>query len=188
MLNHFPATTVSQQNHKAKQSIAGSILCFLLSMTQDTLPQRDRGGALLSAAFAREGTSVRNSLSCRKTTCSSQPKFLSIWPDKKLPSDIRSSLENWDVQITGKEKQVVFSWISHSIKTWVLTVVIWLPDTFQEEPHKRPLHWTSSTTWQSVQDPPTMQRHTRPQILHQETVIRTAWPQTIPICITSSPC
>lgn len=45
MLNHFPATKVSQQNYKAQQSIAGSILCFLLSMTQDTLPQRHRGGA-----------------------------------------------------------------------------------------------------------------------------------------------
>lgn len=45
MLNHFPATKVSQQNYKAQQSIAGSILCFLLSMTQDTRQQRHRGGA-----------------------------------------------------------------------------------------------------------------------------------------------
>lgn len=72
MLNYFPATEVSQQNYKAQQSIAGSILSFLLSMTQDTLQQRHRGGAL--AAFLREGTGARDSLSPRKTACSSQPK------------------------------------------------------------------------------------------------------------------
>lgn len=163
MVYHLPATKSSQPNYKAHKVNRG--FHPLLSLLNDSgYPPEEAHWWCFQLHLQEKALVSRDSLSHRKADCSFQPKFLSIWPDLNLPSDVKSSLEIWgDVRIRGKKQQVALSLISHSFKNWVLMAIIWLRDIFQEEPHKYVLNWTNSTTWQSFQDAPSTELHTRPQ-------------------------
>lgn len=117
MVYYLPATKVSQQNYKVWHSIAGPILNFLFKWLR--IPSRMARGRSFQLHFQAKALVSKDSASPRKTACSFQPKFLSIWPDTKLPSDIWSSLEIWELRIIEKKKQVGFSLISHSIKKMI---------------------------------------------------------------------
>ena len=166
MVNYLPATKVSQQNYKARHSIASPTLCFLFKWPR--MPSRRGTWAVLSAAFSKEGTSVWR-LRIPQEDSLLVPTQIPVnltwhkaakW-ELKLPWDLRRSWSN-----RKEEAGCLLINKSFNKKKWSLRL-------YGSLIHFRRIPTNASSTRQaplrdSFRDSPSMELHTRPQTLHPE--------------------